>query len=330
MRSLFLFTVLASLSQAATITQAYSFSNFGISSGPSSSNCTTFGPTSVMRATGIGYGIAQASPGCGTMEDFKNNFGTGNLVTANTSVSGSDTGIFGPFSGIGSASAKAQVNALGVDAQFSVIGTPGPGAVRGSESLAFFSESLSTTGSTVRYNLNLSGSQSFAPTVSGQTGAGEGFLILMYRIGSQPFLNPIFRGYVAPSNPYALIGSTYQYTSGGGVTLGTSSLSINRAFSFDFAFDPSQPDLSLYLYAGTYVNGNAEVKVLYGGTMDILSVEAFNSSGAPVSITRGSSLEAVPEPGYAIPLALLAAIVPFKIRRSGKRGNQTSRENSLR
>ncbi|MBM3762786.1 MAG: hypothetical protein FJW36_21385 [Acidobacteria bacterium] len=329
MRSILAIFILASISQAASITQAYSFSNFGISSGPSSSNCTTFGPTSVMRSTGIGYGIAQASPGCGTLEDLKNNFGAGNLVTASTTAGGSDTGVFGAFSGTGSASAKAQANALGVDAQFSVIGLPGPNAVRGSEALAFFSESLTTTGSTVRYNLNLSGSQSFANTVPGQTGAGEGFLILMYRIGSQPFLNPVFRGYVAPANPYALIGSTYQYTSGNGVTIGTSSLSINRAFSFDFAFDPSQPNLSLYLYAGTYVNGNAEVKVLYGGTMDILSVEAFTSSGAPVSITRGSSLTDVPEPNFAIPFALLASIAPFTIRRSGQRRNNPARENSL-
>jgi hypothetical protein len=330
MGSFFAIILLASASYAATITQAYSFSTIGNSGGTGAPNCTTFGPTTIMRASGLNLGIAQANPGCGPAEDLKNVLGAGNLVTANTNVSGSGNGVNGAFSGSGSASSKAGDNLLGVNAEFSLIGTPDPNTVRGAESLAYFSEVLSTTGSTVRYTLGITGSQSFLSSVAGQPAGGEGFLYAAYRYANQSFVLPIFFGYTGASfAPYAQVLGSYQYTTGDGVTIGSSSLSVNRSFIFEIPFNPAAPDLALYLYAGAYASSNSDLDILYGGTLNILNVEAFNSQGDPVSISRSSAESTVPEPNSAFLFALLAGILPFKIRQSGQRRNQASRKDSL-
>lgn len=338
MRMIWMFLAMATMGMAASMTQAYSFSTFGIAGSAPGVGCTTFGPTSVMRGSQLNLGVAQGGTGCGQLEDLKNNLGTTNLVTASTSTSGSFVGANGAFSGSGSAKAKAQEDLLGVDAQFSLFGTSDPQTTRGAEALAVFSETLSSlsgtvTGGKIRYEIGLTGTQEFAATAPGVTAAGEGFVYLAWRNLAQSFFYPVYFGRVGSSGAaYAQVFGAYQYVSGDGITIGASSVSVNRNFVFEVPFDGNPAfEGAFYLYAGAYPNANSDIDILFGGTMEVLSVQAFDGQGRPVEIVRGSDAAAVPEPAVAwLVGGLIIGMARMKMSGRGERGDITAGEGAGR
>jgi hypothetical protein len=338
MRMIWMLLATAGIGMAASMTQAYSFSTIGIAGTAPGVGCTTFGPTTVMRGSQLNLGVAQGGTGCGQLEDLKNNLGTVNLVTANTNVAGSFVGVNGAFSGSGSAKAKAQEDLLGVDAQFSLFGTSDSQTTRGAEALAVFSETLSSLSGTVnggkiRYEIGLNGSQEITATTPGVTPAGEAFVYLAWRNLAQSFFYPVYFGRVgAPGITYAQVFGQYQYVTGEGITVGTSSVSVNRNFVFEVPYDGNPAfEGAFYLYAGAYANANSDIDILFGGTMEVLSVQAFDGQGRPIEILRGSDAAAVPEPAMAwLVGGLILGLARMKMSGRGERGDTAVREGAGR